>query len=254
MKITTLIIDDDVDSRLILSSYIRDNCPDILVVGEAETVEAGIMLTKKERPDLLLLDISLPDGTGFDLLKQLPEKQFEVIFITAFDKFAIEAFRCSAIDYLLKPVAFADLKEALQRLKNRMEEKYFNTHWMTLAHNIQHRNTYEKRLAIATANGYIFIDINEIVRLESHSNYTHFYFKDGKKMISSHTLGYYEDLLPEEKFCRIHNSHLVNIDFIDRYTKGGVGGTIVMKDGMELGVSQRKKEIVVRQLISNSSN
>lgn len=250
MKITTLIIDDDADSTLVLSTYIRKNCPELIVSGKAESVAESMQLINKENPDLLILDISLPDGTAFDLLRQLPEQKFEVIFITAYDKYAIEAFKFSAIDYLLKPISYTELKEALRKVGDRIEEKYFKTHWLTLAHNLHYKNPYEKRLAIATSEGFIFTDIRAIVRLESHSNYTHFYFADGKKLVSSHTLGYYEDLLPEENFCRIHNSHLVNIEFIDRYIKGGVGGTIVLKNRMELSVSQRKKEEVIRQLIN----
>lgn len=251
MRITTLIIDDDADSRLVLSSYINKNCPELIICGEAETVAESITLIKREAPDLLMLDISLPDGNAFDLLRQLPENKFEVIFITAYDKYAIEAFKFSAIDYLLKPISFNELKEALKKVGDRIAEKYFKTHWMILTHNLQNKNPYEKRLAIATSEGFIFTDIKEIVRLESHSNYTHFYFASGKKLVSSHTLGYYEDILPEENFCRIHNSHLVNIEFIDRYVKGGVGGTIVMKDGMELTVSQRKKEEFLNHLVRN---
>jgi len=251
MRITTLIIDDDADSRLVLGNYIRKNCPALIVCGEAETVEESITLIKKETPDLLLLDISLPDGTAFDLLRKLPENKFEVIFITAHDQYAIEAFKFSAIDYLLKPISFTDLKEALRKVSDRIAEKYFKTHWVTLTHNLQNKNPYEKRLAIATSEGFIFTDIKEIVRLESHSNYTHFYFAGGKKLVSSHTLCFYEDILPEANFCRIHNSHLVNIEFIDRYIKGGVGGTIIMKDGMELSVSQRKKEDFLNHLVRN---
>jgi two-component system, LytTR family, response regulator len=249
MRINTLIIDDDAGSRLVLSNYINKNCPDLIVCGEAETVAESIMLITKDAPDLLLLDISLPDGTAFDLLRKLPENKFEVIFITAFDTYAIEAFKFSAIDYLLKPISFADLKEALRKVADRISEKYFKTHWITLTHNLQNKNPYEKRLAISTSEGFIFTNIKEIVRLESHSNYTHFYFTSGKKLVTSHTLGYYEDMLPEANFCRIHNSHLINIEFIDRYIKGGVGGTIIMKDGVELSVSQRKKEEVIKKLI-----
>jgi two-component system, LytTR family, response regulator len=252
MRISTLIIDDDADSRLVLSDYIHKNCPDLIVCGELETVAEGLTLIKKENPDLLMLDISLPDGTAFDLLRQLPENKSEVIFITAYDQYAIEAFKFSAIDYLLKPISFADLKEALRKVGDRISEKYFKNHWITLTHNLQNKNPYEKRLAIATSEGFIFADIKEIVRLESHSNYTHFYFANGKKLITSHTLGYYEDILPEANFCRIHNSHLINIEFIDRFVKGGVGGTIVMKDGIELGVSQRKKDFVIKQLLHNN--
>ncbi len=249
MKISSFIVDDDTDSRVIIRDFIDANFPEIVITGEGGSVNESIGFIKKQKPDLLLLDISLPDGTAFDLLRQLPGKDFEVIFITAYDKFAIEAFKFSAIDYLLKPIAFPELKEALHKVRTRIDEKYFNTHWMTLMHNLQSKDIYEKRLAIATVHGYVFIDISEIMRLESHSNYTHFYFKGGKKMIASHTLGHYEALLPVEKFCRIHNSHIVNVDFIDRYTKEGVGGTVVMKDGMELSVSQRKREEVYRQLI-----
>jgi two-component system LytT family response regulator len=251
MRISTLIIDDDADSRLVLSNYIHKNCPELIVCGEAETVAESITLIKKEAPDLLLLDISLPDGTAFDLLRQLPENKFEVIFITAYDKYAIEAFKFSAIDYLLKPIAFPQLNEALRKVGERIEEKYFKKHWVALTHNLRYKNPYDKRLSIAIGNDYIFVDVKEIIRLESHSNYTHFYFANTKKIVASHTLGYYEDILPPEYFSRIHNSHIVNIDFIDRYTKEGVGGTIILKDGTELSVSQRKKEVVLNLLVKN---
>ncbi len=250
MKITAVIIDDDADSRLILRSYLDMDFPEIIISGEAGSVEEAIRLIKKQSPDILLLDITMPDGTGFDLLRQLPEKKFEVIFITAHDKFAIEAFKFSAIDYLLKPIAFPELKEALQKVGDRIDAKYFRSHWLALAHNLQGKNVSDKRLAVATGNGYIFKDIKEITRMESHGSYTHFYFVNDKKLVSSHTLGYYEEILPAENFCRIHNSHIVNIDFIDRYTKEGVGGTVIMKDGMELSVSQRKKEDFLSQLIN----
>jgi two-component system, LytTR family, response regulator len=249
MKISSFIVDDDADSRIIIRDFIDTNIPEIVITGEAGSVDESIRFIKKQKPDLLLLDISLPDGTAFDLLRQLPERNFEVIFITAYDKFAIEAFKFSAIDYLLKPVAFPEFKEALGRVRTRINEKYFNTHWIALTHNLQSKDLYEKRLAVATAGGYIFIEVSEIVRLESHSNYTHFYFKNDKKLIASQTLGYYEGLLSAEKFCRIHHSHIVNIHFIDRYIKEGAGGTVIMKDGLELYVSQRRKEFFLQQLI-----
>jgi two-component system, LytTR family, response regulator len=252
MKIATLVIDDDADSRLMITSFIQENCPEIVICGESNSISSTLELTRKHQPDLLILDISLPDGTAFDLLRQLPEKNFEVIFITAYEKYAVEAFRFSAVDYLLKPVLFADLQEALKKVSKRIGDKLFKTHWATLAHNLQQKNAYERRLAIATSNGFVFVDIQDIVRLESHSNYTHFYFVQGAKTVSSHTLGYYEELLPVDRFCRIHNSHLVNIGFIERYTRAGVGGTIILKDGTELTVSQRKKELFFKHLIKNN--
>ena len=248
MKMTVVLIDDDADSRLILRSYIGEHHSEIVIVGEADAIASGVELVNKVKPDLLLLDISLPDGTAFELLKEFPEKNFEVIFITGFNTFAIQAFKLAAIDYLLKPVSFADIDDALKKAESRMEEKYFASHWKTLLHNSVQQSRYEKKLAIASAEGFMFVVIKEIVRLESHSNYTYFYFTNGKKLVSSRTLGYYEELLPAERFCRVHHSHLVNTDYIEKYIKSGAGGTVVMQDGMELTVSQRKKEEVLRHL------
>ncbi|MCX6319994.1 MAG: LytTR family DNA-binding domain-containing protein [Bacteroidetes bacterium] len=252
MKIAALIIDDDSDSRLILRKFLSDRFPDIILTGEAATVKQGLSLIVKTKPDLLLLDIELADGTGFDLLRAVPEKKFEVIFITAFDRFAVEAFRYAAMDYLLKPIAFDELNNALIRVNERIRDRYFTLHWNTLSHNLQTNTASEKRLAIATGNGYIFKDINKIVRLESHSNYTHFYFFGEAKQVSSHTLGYYEEMLPEDQFCRIHHSHIINKDYIEQYLREGAGGKITMKDGMELDISQRRKADVLDKLLSKS--
>lgn len=248
MKITVVVIDDDTDSRFIISDYINKNCPDIVVAGEAGSVKDGLLLIRETKPDLLLLDIEMPDGTGFDMLEKLPEQNFEVVFITAYNAYAIKAFRLAAIDYLLKPVSNIELDEAIKKAGSRMEEKYFTRHWTTLLHNAEQQNRHDKKIAIATAEGFMFVLLRDIIRLESNSNYTHFYFINGKKLISSRTLGYYEDILPEDKFCRIHHSSLVNIDYVEKYVKGGAGGTIVMQDGIELDVSQRKKENVLKLL------
>ncbi len=249
MKIRAVIIDDDADSRLVLNNYIKKYCANFEIVGEAATIQKAIALVEASKPDLLLLDINLPDGTGFELLKQIKDTGFEVIFITAYDTYAIEAFKISAIDYLLKPIEYAVLGAALQKVENRISEKSFKYHWESLLHNMQYKTNHEKKLAITTSNGYFFIPIKDIVRLESQSNYTHFYLENGKKLLSSHHLGYYEDLLHEDKFCRIHHSHLVNIDFIEAYNRIGVGGTVVIKGGMELSVSQRKKDNFLSHLI-----
>jgi two-component system LytT family response regulator len=248
MKITAIVIDDDIDSRDILCSYLKANYPEITIAGEAGTISEAFVMVSKATPDLLLLDIELPDGTGFDLLERLPGMDFEVIFITAHNTYAMQAFKQAAIDYLLKPISYDELDQAIHKLENRVEEKYFLRHWKTLIHNSKQKNQYDQRLAIATAEGFLFIELKEIVRLESHSNYTHFYFRNKTKLVSSHTLGYYEELLPADKFCRIHHSHVVNTDCVEKYIKGGVGGSVVMSDGMELTVSQRKKDDVMRSL------
>jgi len=250
MKINTVIVDDDPDSRLITGTFIRKYFPDIHIAGEGACVKEGLSLLQQFKPDLVLLDIEMPDGTGFDLLRNTEDKSFEVIFITAFDAYAIDAFRFSAIDYLLKPLSLNDLKESMLKVKERMQGKLFEKHWINLSYNLDHKNSYDRKLAIATINGFVFVDVRDIVRCESQSNYTQFYFENGKKMTSSRNLGYYEEILPAEKFCRIHHSHLINIDFLNQYIKGGSGGTVVMKDGAELDVSQRKKEDFLQKVIS----
>lgn len=251
MRITTIIIDDDADSRLIIRDYIETHFPEIIVTGEGGSIAEASKLFQKQAPDLVLLDISLPDGTAFEWLQTIAEKHFEIIFITAYNSYAIEAFRFAAIDYLLKPIAFSNLDEALRRTTQRMEEKYFSRHWSALSHNMQHQAATDRKLAIATGNGYLFSDLKEIVRMESQGNYTNFYFASGKKLVSAHTLGYYEELLPPDIFMRIHHSHIINTSYVARYSKEGIGGTIFLTDGTSLGVSQRKKEFVIKKLIRN---
>lgn len=241
MRINTLLVDDDADSRLVAQTYLTRYFPDVNIVGQADSVQQGIELIHRLQPDLVLLDIETADGTGFDLLRQVGEKHFEVIFITAFNANAIEAFRYSAIDYLLKPLSITDLRESLLKVKEKLQTRMFQQHWSSLVYNMDHRNLYDRRLAIAT-NGFVFVDVREIIRCESSSNYTQFHFASGKKMTSSRNLSYYEELLPPEKFCRIHHSHLINIDYLDQYVKGGSGGTVIMKDGVELDVSHRRKD------------
>ncbi len=246
MKIATLVIDDDPDSRMIIRTYLSSNCPDLVITGEGASVKAGRELIGQLDPDLLLLDIELPDGTAFEILENISEKKFEVIFITAYNTYAVQAFKMAAIDYLLKPLDFAELDTALQRLKARIQEKYFASHWETFFYNSKQKELYERKLAIATVEGYFFTDMKEISHLESHSNYTHFYFSNGKKLISSHTLGYYEELLPPEFFFRIHHSFIINTSYVEKFTKEGAGGIVLMKAGAELIVSQRRKEEFLR--------
>jgi two-component system, LytTR family, response regulator len=250
MRINAVIVDDDQDSRLITGTFVRKYFPDVHIAGEGASVQEGLNLLQQLKPDLLLLDIEMPDGTGFDLLRNTEDKNFEVIFITAFDAYAIDAFKFSAIDYLLKPLSLTDLKDSMLKVKERIQSKLFERHWINLSYNLDHKNNYDRKLAIATISGFVFVDVKDIVRCESQSNYTQFHFENGKKMTSSRNLGYYEEILPVEKFCRIHHSHLINIDFLNQYIKGGSGGTVIMKDGAELDVSQRKKEDFLQKVIS----
>ena len=250
MIIKAIIVDDDIDSRLVTSTFTKKYFPDIHIVAEGASVKEGLELLKEIKPDLVFLDIEMPDGTGFDLLRSIEDKNFELVFITAFHAYAIEAFKFSAIDYLLKPLSATDLRESILKVKERIHGKIFAQQWMNLSYNLDHKNSYDRKLAIVTLNGFVFVDVKDIVRCESKSNYTQFYFNSGKNMVSSRNLGFYEELLPPEKFCRIHHSHLINIDFLHQYIKGGSGGMVVMKDGVQLDVSQRKKEDFLQKVVS----
>lgn len=249
MKIITLLIDDDADSRLITRSFLQKQCPEIYIAAEAASVTDGVQLIKQCQPDLLLLDIELPDGSGFDVLNQVPEKNFEVIFITAYHSYAVEAFKFAAVDYLLKPVSVNDLTESVKRAAVNIRKKIFENQWPALSHNLQFSSNYDRKLAVATGTGYVFVNVKDIVRCQSSSNYTEFHLTGGKKILSSRNLGFFEELLPPEKFCRIHHSHLVNIDFVENYCKGSNGGSLQMTDGSELDVSQRKKEAFFQRFI-----
>lgn len=153
MKIVTLLIDDDTDSRMIARTFIEKHCPQLLIAGEAGSVEEGIKMIDTYRPELLLLDIEMPDGSGFNLLQQVAEKNFEVIFITAYQAYAIEAFKYSAVGYLLKPVSIQELKETVEKAIANIQKKLFEAHWLALSHNLQQHNNYDRKLAIATSTG-----------------------------------------------------------------------------------------------------
>lgn len=248
MKHTTMIIDDDADSRLIVRSCLDTHCPDLYIVAEADNVKEALVLFQMHQPDILLLDISLPDGTGFDLLRRLDNCMSEIIFITGHEQYALQALKFAAVDYLLKPLAFAELVQAIRKVETRIREKTFMNNWSVLLHNLQQQNSYEGRLAITAGNRILFSEVRDIVRLESQGNYTHFYFANGSKMVSSRTMGHYEDLLPADRFCRIHHSHIVNISQITELTRSASGTAVMLKDGTLLDVSQRKKEEVVRMI------
>ncbi|MBM3434670.1 MAG: response regulator transcription factor [Bacteroidetes bacterium] len=234
----TVIVDDEGKARTTLKNLLEVHCPSrINVIGEADCVERGLEIIQAMNPDLVFLDVQMPDGTGFDLLEQIPEIRFKVIFASAFDKFAIQAFKFSALDYLLKPVEAEKLIEAVSKLDESERFKELNKKLEVLLSN---KNSFEK-IALPTLDGIIFVKIKEIVRCESDNNYTGIFLKSGEKIMVSRTLKEYDDMLTPFNFFRIHKSHLINLGFLARYKKGE-GGFVIMEDGAELEVSRRRKE------------
>lgn len=233
-----LIIDDESKARNALRNLLEQHCSDkVIVIGEADCVQKGLEAVQSLKPDLVFLDVQMPDGTGFDLLEQLQEVNFKLIFASAFDKFAITAFKFSALDYLLKPVEAEYLIEACSRLEETDRFKELNKKLEILMSN---KNSFEK-IALPTLDGIIFVKIKEIIRCESDNNYTGIFLKSGERIMVSRTLKEYDDMLSPFNFFRIHKSHLINLSFLNRYKKGE-GGFVIMEDGAELEVSRRRKE------------
>lgn len=248
MKIRAVIIDDEKRSRETLSGLLLKHCnEDIEVVAEADGCVSGIEAIKIHNPEVVFLDIQMPDGSGFKLLEALDEINFEVVFTTAYDQFAIKAIRYSALDYLLKPIVPAELKNSVDKVKQKKSSGTINKHIKVLLENIKDTNTASKRIILSTSEGMHIIDIKDIIRCESDDYYTRFFIRDRKPIMVSKTLKENEEMLSEYGFLRPHKSHLINIRFVKSYMKND-GGYILLQDGTNVPVSRRKKEKILQEL------
>ncbi len=233
--IRTLIIDDNLNNRLHLSGMISDFFPNISVMGEADGVQTGIQAISKLRPELVLLDIKMGDGDAFDLLKGIDNIFFKIIFVTAYEEYAMKAIKFSALDYLLKPVTIEDLKIAFDKAENQILND-LKIQLSTLQLNLS--SSKNKIIVLRTSDKIYLVEVMEIIRCESDGNYTLFYTKEGQKYMVSNPMKEYEDILEDHGFFRIHKSHIVNTSFINSYDKEGY---VVLKDKTMLPVSKRKK-------------
>ncbi len=243
--IRTLVIDDEVKARETIIDMLNLFCKDIDVIGEASSVSTGIEMINHYNPDLILLDIRMTDGTGFDLLKKLDKIDFYVIFITAFEEYAIDAFKFSAINYLLKPIDPDELTESVSKVKDRLEKDDYSLHINTFFDNLESSNNKTKKLVLKTSDSIHIVSLNEIIRCQSDKNYTHFFTINNGKIIVSKTLKEYEEMLSDFDFFRAHQSHLINLNFIKRFDKVE-GGVLVMKDNSKVPVSFRKREELMK--------
>jgi two-component system LytT family response regulator len=214
--------------------------PDLELCGTAGHTSKAIALIETTAPRLVFLDIRISDGSGFDVLRKLSLRDFELICITAYDNYALEAFRFSAVDYLLKPIGTDEFEEAVGRARKRLMEKTRYNTIDNLLSNLSQRNEPEKKISIPTLNGYEFVALSDIIWCKSDGAYTIFYLGNHSKLVASRRLGHYEELLLMNNFCRIHNSIIVNMQLIKSYVKGK-GGCVTMTDGTELEISQRRK-------------
>jgi two-component system, LytTR family, response regulator len=239
--ITAIIIDDEKNSRNALRQKLSNHCPEVMIIAECENAESGIENIEAKKPDIVFLDVEMPRMNGFTMLQQLKNKNFEVIFITAYDHYAIKAIKFSALDYLVKPVEVEDLKEAVERAVQKIQQPTGNTRVELLLQNLLEQKTTHQRIAIASMEGLQFLITDDIIYLEANSNYTIFHLTGSRKITAAKTLKDFEELLPSSIFIRIHHSYLVNKNGVERYIKGD-GGQVVMKNGVTLDVARRKKE------------
>ena len=236
--IQAIIIDDEPGNIDVLKKMITDFCEDIEISGTATSVDEGIKVIRERKPDLVFLDIEMPGKNAFDLIDYLIPVEFEIIFVTAFEHYALKAFRYSAIDYLLKPLNIGELREAVEKAGKRIKERNFQDR---LNNFFSIEKKKEPKIAIQLKDGYSFINYNDIICCSSEGAYTVISLVNGSKLLSSNNLKHFTELLPEDLFCRIHHSHLVNLDHAIHYSKGR-SGTLLMVNKMMLEVSQRKKD------------
>ena len=240
--ITTFIIDDEFQSRNLLHKMLQQYFPEIIVLGEASSIEEGLQGINEYKPDIVFLDIQLKGETGFDLLNRLPKIDFALIFVTAYDQYAIKAFRFNAIDYLLKPIVTEELIEAVNKVKQRIASSKTDTKELVdqLYLDIRNPKKVHDKIAISTLDGFIIVPINEIIYCHANSNYTRFYLTDKKTILSSYTLKQYDEILTSQSFFRAHRSYLINLAHVKIYKKGE-GGEIVMSNGDEIELARAHK-------------
>ncbi len=239
MKKKVLIIDDENRTRDFVKKMIDSFQLDLEVFTDGENVETGIEAINRIQPDIVFLDIQMPDGSGFDVLNSLDTKKFEVIFITAYQEYAIKAIKFSALDYILKPIDAEELHSAILTAIDSVDFKKEDLQYEALENNIQPGN--RRKLVLKTQECVYIVDLMEIIRCEADKNYTFFFLNSGKKILVSRTLKDFETMLNGYGFFRIQQSHLINLDYLDRYDKHQ-GGAIIMKDGSALPLSPAKKD------------
>jgi two-component system, LytTR family, response regulator len=240
--INTVIIDDEQNNIDNLSILLHTYCPQVSVLASALNAHEGEQIILKHKPDLVFLDIQMPEKNGFDMLKSLNSFDFEIIFVTAYDQYGIQAVKFSAIDYLLKPINIDDLKQAVQKAALKSTQKRHNAQLENLIQLVQQKQQKQfHRIALQSTKETRFVEPDKIVRCESSNNYTTFYLSNGEKILTSKPIFEYEEMLQDYGFVRCHQSHLINKTFIKSWSKEE-GGYFLMEDNTQIPISRNKKE------------
>lgn len=239
-NLTAIIIDDELDSRETLRNYVGKYCPDVQILTECPDIIEARKAILAFQPDFLFLDIEMPYGNAFDLLDGLEEVDFEIIFVTAFSQYAVQAFNLSAAHYLQKPVDIDELIEAVGKVKKRLEVAHQINHSKILLENLSAINTQHQKVVLPLLDGFLVVKLQEILYCEAQDNFTRFYMRDGGKHLICRKLKFYENTFEQHGFCRIHRSFMVNLEFVKRYIKGK-GGTVILENGQEIQVANTRK-------------
>lgn len=240
--IKAVLVDDESNSLEALEILLSKYCPDVQVDGRAQSVEEAIEVINEVKPELVFLDIALPDGQGFEILDSVTYSGFEVIFTTAYDQYALKAFEFSAIDYLLKPINAEKLKLSVERFQEIRGQEEIGKRVGVLKERLSNHN---ERIILSSMDGFEVYKIVDIIRCEANGSYTTFFITEDRKVVTSKTLNNFEKLLEDMPFVRVHSKHLVNLNFIKKYVSGR-GGYIVFEDGTQVDVSERKKKDFIR--------
>lgn len=236
----TIIIDDEALVRETISRLVEITCPQVKLVGEAVSVESGVRLIREVNPHLVLLDIRMDDGTGFDLLHAFPDIAFKVIFITAYEKYAVQAFRFAAVDFLLKPVNPEDLAAAVRRAETLIQE-HFNCQLQALEENLRTEFRQKKKIVLKTQGNIYLVELQNVTHCESDGNYTLVHTVSGDRILITKTLREFDDMLCDSGFYRSHKSYLVNLTQVKRFEKQE-GGYIILNNDGRVPVASRKRD------------
>lgn len=239
-KIQTILVDDESNNINFLRALLTEYCPAVEINAATESAAEGLLLINELKPQLVFMDIDMPGMTGFEVLNKLKHLYFEVIFVTAYNQYAMEAFDYNAVAYITKPIITEKLIQAVDKAINKIDEKKHTQHLFSLLENVQQKNEHDK-IALPTMQGLQFIKLVQICFCESAGNYTNFHLSDNSKIMVSRQLGEYEKLLPSDTFVRIHDQHIINLNCIHEYVKGN-GGEVILENGIRLAVSVRRKD------------
>lgn len=248
--IKAIIIDDEAHARESLTNVIHQYCQEITVIGSGENVADAIALINRFSPDIVFLDIDLPNGNGFTLFEHITSPNFETIFTTAYEEYAIKAFRVAALDYLTKPIDFRQLIEAVERFRTKQKVELKEQRLELLLENLSNKPTEFNKLVLPDYDGYTLIKVSDIIYCKADGSYTEIYLLNGKTITTSKLLKVVEELLPSQTFYRIHKSYVVNLNLIKRYNKSE-GHQVLMENNTLLDVSDRNKKEFIERLVQH---